>query len=478
MAFQSKTSPGDELSVHQADPSQAVGGQFAAAAARPATVPQGTSNPTTPGAVQDDLSNDLSRAMELVDAKRHPTLSRDIAGSDLQEVLGIATDRAERLIAALIRDGVLAQGRHGHHTILAGSRGAASNPVAAELVSGAAGTDAEDPGAASGAAAPSHEVPPTAREAAIGDRPNPPTDESDGQADASYTPPWTNQTPTRRSVALDGIRVDPDLQPRESLREEAVRDYAAAMAAGKAFPPVVAFGDGQTLWLADGFHRVAAAARAGLEAIEAEVHRGSRDDALLYAAGANATNGERRTNADRRRAVRMVLTHPAWEGRSSRWIAEVVGVDKNTVDRVRRELERCGELHHTSVHRMSDGRLCPARRPKPAAKARAGGDEPTSSAPLSLATETAHEVSPTPRPARGKARARKATQAGSDADAWLAELEGLVARGEADALSPEGRAALTSDQKAQVAARLKQVIGRLQALRRTLPTGPGLSAAA
>jgi hypothetical protein len=50
-----------------------------------------------------------------------------------------------------------------------------------------------------------------------------------------------------------------------------------------ALPPVVAFGAGEELLLADGYHRVAAARHRGLEMVEAEVHRGSRHNALRYA---------------------------------------------------------------------------------------------------------------------------------------------------------------------------------------------------
>lgn len=55
----------------------------------------------------------------------------------------------------------------------------------------------------------------------------------------------------------------------------------------------------------------------------------SRRDALLYAAGANGAHGLRRTNADKRRAVLLVLAAcPKW---SDRKIGEICGVDHKTV---------------------------------------------------------------------------------------------------------------------------------------------------
>ena len=53
-------------------------------------------------------------------------------------------------------------------------------------------------------------------------------------------------------------------------------------------PPVVVFETPEGLLLVDGYHRVAAARRLGLETLEADVRRGSRHDALRYAAAAGA----------------------------------------------------------------------------------------------------------------------------------------------------------------------------------------------
>lgn len=56
-----------------------------------------------------------------------------------------------------------------------------------------------------------------------------------------------------------------------------------------ALPPVVVFDTQEGLLLVDGYHRVAAARRLGLETVEAEVRSGSRHDALRYAARVGAT---------------------------------------------------------------------------------------------------------------------------------------------------------------------------------------------
>lgn len=49
-------------------------------------------------------------------------------------------------------------------------------------------------------------------------------------------------------------------------------------------PPVVVFESTEGLLLADGYHRVAAARLRGEETVVAELRRGSRHDALRYAA--------------------------------------------------------------------------------------------------------------------------------------------------------------------------------------------------
>ena len=66
-------------------------------------------------------------------------------------------------------------------------------------------------------------------------------------------------------IALDAIRLDGGTQPRARINEKVVAAYAAAMKAGAQFPPVTVFLDGADRWLADGFHRIHAARRAGLD---------------------------------------------------------------------------------------------------------------------------------------------------------------------------------------------------------------------
>jgi hypothetical protein len=74
----------------------------------------------------------------------------------------------------------------------------------------------------------------------------------------------------------------------------------------------VVFHEDQESWLGDGHHTLAAYRLAGRKTIPARLTSGTKDDAILYAAGANATHGLRRTQDDKRKAVLTLLGHPVW----------------------------------------------------------------------------------------------------------------------------------------------------------------------
>ena len=109
------------------------------------------------------------------------------------------------------------------------------------------------------------------------------------------------------TLALTDITVDPDLQPRQRLDEATWEGYLNAIMDGAVFPPVVVFHDGETHWLADGFHRWHAHKAARWNEIVALVAQGSRDDAIRFSLGANGTHGKPREPGDYRRSyVRAV----------------------------------------------------------------------------------------------------------------------------------------------------------------------------
>lgn len=167
-------------------------------------------------------------------------------------------------------------------------------------------------------------------------------------------------------LPLADIRIDPDLQCRANgINRRTVAEYAEGMRNGAVFPPAVVFKDKQGVhWLADGFQRHAARALAfpdGPE-IAVDIREGSRKDALVFAAGANASHGLRRTNADKKRAVSMILAaFPKW---SDRRISEAVGVGNKFVGDVRRVV--CPE-HSSDEREGLDGKVRAATpAPEPA----------------------------------------------------------------------------------------------------------------
>jgi len=142
-----------------------------------------------------------------------------------------------------------------------------------------------------------------------------------------------------RELHLDSIRIDPALQPRVMVDQGVVAEYADAMEAWYTFPAIVVFHDGTTFWLADGWHRVEAARSVrDKRALLAEVHDGTRRDALLYSLGANAAHGLRRSNEDKRKAVERVLADPEWVKWSDREIARLCRVSNTFVSSLRKTL--------------------------------------------------------------------------------------------------------------------------------------------
>ncbi|MEM9903519.1 MAG: hypothetical protein AAF921_00630 [Cyanobacteria bacterium P01_D01_bin.44] len=139
-------------------------------------------------------------------------------------------------------------------------------------------------------------------------------------------------------LLVSSIRVDFEIHPRACLDRSLVREYAEAMSCGSLFPSGVVFYDGESYWLADGFHRLEARKLAGLETFSVEVQSGERRDAILFSSGLNSNHGLRRTNKDKRYVVRRMLQDPEWSLWSDSEIARRCHVTHPLVGKVRKEL--------------------------------------------------------------------------------------------------------------------------------------------
>lgn len=158
-----------------------------------------------------------------------------------------------------------------------------------------------------------------------------------------------------RELPLDELVLDPDLNLRDRLDADAVERYADAWS--RTPPVTVVEVDGRYL-LADGFHRHAAAAKLGRRMISAEVRVGSYAEALDVASAANLAHGLPLTRAERRRAVEIqVRLH---HDHSDRRLAEEIGVSRDLVGRVRRDLVAAGQVPAGEGRVGADGKVYPA----------------------------------------------------------------------------------------------------------------------
>lgn len=175
-----------------------------------------------------------------------------------------------------------------------------------------------------------------------------------------------------------------DTQVRTKLNDEAIADYRFLIEEKRmieSIPLLDVFFDGITYHIADGWHRFEAACEAGLESLTCRIHQGSERDARIFACQANQKHGVRRTQADKRRAIELMLEDQEWSEKSSKAIADHVGVDHKTVERVRQERSE-GQLGNSQVRSEeaptrtgADGKKRKAPTPKDSPSA-SKSDEP------------------------------------------------------------------------------------------------------
>lgn len=142
-----------------------------------------------------------------------------------------------------------------------------------------------------------------------------------------------------KTLNVQAIRIDGGTQSRTELSQQTVAEYRDFISGGGELPAIIVFGDGSDYWLADGFHRYHAHRAALKTSIKADVRVGSQRDALLHALGANATHGLPRSNADKRRAVGIMLNDEEWSAHSDRMIADICCVSNAFVSGMRREAD-------------------------------------------------------------------------------------------------------------------------------------------
>ena len=148
--------------------------------------------------------------------------------------------------------------------------------------------------------------------------------------------------PTIKILPISALRTDGKTHGRVGLTSSTVDYYADEMKDGVKFPPVDVFYDGESYWLADGFHRLAAAEAANFSEICCRVRQGSREDAQLFCYGANKDNGAQRSAKDTIRAVQGALAHPFSIGMSNKAVGKHVGVSERSIAEYRARLAAAG----------------------------------------------------------------------------------------------------------------------------------------
>ena len=139
----------------------------------------------------------------------------------------------------------------------------------------------------------------------------------------------------RLTVSMDDVIADPRYQPRQAMSDELVIEYAEQMKQGDAFPPVKVIrlaSDGK-YYIADGFHRYRAHLELKRKKIDVELIKdnGTHLDVLNECVQANHGHGLRRTNADKQRAIEMILSEPAYQTIGKDKIANLARVSKPMV---------------------------------------------------------------------------------------------------------------------------------------------------
>jgi ParB/Sulfiredoxin domain len=153
-----------------------------------------------------------------------------------------------------------------------------------------------------------------------------------------------------KRLKLSLLLTDAGTQTRSEINPATVEEYSAEHKNGAKFPPMVAFYDKakDDYYLVDGFHRHAALEWNGVKEYAVDVLTGDLKAAIKFALGRNNEHGLRRTNEDKRYAVKIGLRE--FPDLSARELAKICAVSDPFVL----------ELKKVQVLTVS---TCPPRKP-------------------------------------------------------------------------------------------------------------------
>lgn len=172
--------------------------------------------------------------------------------------------------------------------------------------------------------------------------------------------------PPFQSVRLpvELINADPRLQFRvdgldQDYVSELVSVYIAALDPGVPSPPPLVvfeqYQDPPLYWLADGFHRHAAAVAADLRDIRVHVYKGDRKAAMRYALQANGKHGRRRTLEDAVHAYRCAIAESLVEPGDAPAVAALLGISDRWAREITKEArERVTAERDATIRRLAE----------------------------------------------------------------------------------------------------------------------------
>lgn len=150
-----------------------------------------------------------------------------------------------------------------------------------------------------------------------------------------------------KKVPVDKVVVEKATQIRCRVSQEYVVELADLLKADPALEmtPIVLVRDADSnLILADGAHRLAAYIEVGREKIPAMVDEEHKEQALSYAVeyacGQNVKHGLRMTNADKNKAVIMVMEDDRMKVKTDVTLARLLGVSPSLIAKVRKRGRR------------------------------------------------------------------------------------------------------------------------------------------
>ena len=130
-------------------------------------------------------------------------------------------------------------------------------------------------------------------------------------------------------LLIETLHVDPTIQIRHASHEPTIQRY---MDSFENLPPIEVFDTPEGKLVADGFQRLAAARRLGKKRIAAQIHKGTREEAVEFAAIANTRSGVPLTLEERDDGIQQLKRmHPDW---TPAQIAKAMSVSPETVRRV------------------------------------------------------------------------------------------------------------------------------------------------